>query len=80
MSEEPDVEEQDGALTEVFEYEPLPSYLMLADGPLKDEARRVHCLELLRLGEGTLCDAWSKDAPAVEAFLKGTKPKLTAAK
>tara|TARA_R110002074_G_C12558458_1_gene667606 strand:- start:1444 stop:1692 length:249 start_codon:yes stop_codon:yes gene_type:complete len=77
---EPD--EGDAALSEMFNVDPLPAYLMLEEGPLKEEARRVHVLELLRLAEGTLVDGWAKDAPKVEDYLRGAndKPKPTAVK
>ena len=53
-----------------LDYFPLPAYFGLSDGPDKDEARRAHVLDLLRLAEGALVNDWHKDAPKIEAWLK----------
>ena len=66
---EPD--EGDAALSEMFNVDPLPAYLMLEEGPLKEEARRVHVLELLRLAVGDTAIRLGRVVVGVEEVAAG---------
>lgn len=50
--------------------EPIPAYLILKDGPLKDEARRAHLLPFIIDAEGVLLKNWDEEAAKIERFLK----------
>ena len=57
-------------------YLPTAGYLLFADGPLKEEARRHYVIECLRLDGGSLDREWMKEAPALEEWLRsGIRPK-----